>query len=126
MIDLLDALACFDLIDRIEGIVSAFIRSNWKRARRRGWIGILEEFAAFLTGANAPTISIDRAQMRGIDAERLLKRHGVPLFDRRVLDRTHVGACVPKRQEKWARWLIAAKERGYEPPVRHLPRRRKK
>jgi hypothetical protein len=105
--DLLDIPAYFDPIDRIEGLVSTFINADWAGTyRRRGGEGVLMEFVACLTSRNAPTIRISRySSWHGIDVERLLKRHGVKVWDRGLAG-DDLYFCVKRRQVKWAEYLL--------------------
>ena len=105
--DLLDIPAYFDLIDRIEGAVSTFLNADWQGARQRnGASGVVSEFAACLTSRNAPTIRVSRySHWRGIDVERLLKRHGVKIWDRGIAGDDFY-FCVKQRQVKWAEYLL--------------------
>jgi hypothetical protein len=127
---LVDLVAYFlDLVDKIEGFLFPFIHADWRKARRRGAWGIVCEIVACFTAGNTERIAITRPQyggaQTGTEAEALLRRHGVPIGGRGFFG-TRVFFSVPKRQARWAQWLIRAKsERGYEPPVRKMPRRRK-
>ena len=105
--NLLDILAYFDLIDRFEGVISTFLNADWEGAYRRdGLNGILAEFAACLTSRNSPTIRVSRySHWRGIDVERLLRRHGVKIWDRGIAGDDFY-FCVKQRQVKWAEYLL--------------------
>jgi hypothetical protein len=105
--DLLDTPAYFDLINRFEGVVSTFLNADWQGAyQREGVSGILAEFAACLTSSNAPMIRVSRySHWRGIDVERLLKRHGVKVWDRGISGDDFY-FCVKQRQVKWAEYLL--------------------
>jgi hypothetical protein len=105
--DLLDLPAYFDPIERLTGMVSTFLYADWKRSyRRAGWLGVMGEFAACLTSHNAPTFYIARSSSwRGIDIERLLKRHGVKIWDRGLAG-DHLYFCVKRRQARWAEYLL--------------------
>ncbi|HLF26135.1 MAG TPA: hypothetical protein VJG32_07355 [Anaerolineae bacterium] len=105
--DLLDLPAYFDPIDRIEGVVSTFLNADWAGAYRRdGVVGVILEFFACLTSHNAPTIRVSRySHWRGIDIERLLKRHGVKVWDRGLAG-DDLYFCVKRRQVRWAEYLL--------------------
>lgn len=105
--DLLDLPAYFDPIDRIEGVISTFRNADWDHAyEKRGVAGLIEEFFACLTSSNAPTIRVARgSHWRGIDIERLLKRHGVKVWDRGIAG-DDLYFCVKRRQVKWAEYLL--------------------
>ena len=104
-----DIPAYFDPINRLEGAVSTFINADWKGAyRKHGIAGLLSEFVACVTNANAPTIYIARdSGWRGIDVERLLKRHGVKVWDRGLAGEC-LYFCVKKRQVEVGRVRHAA------------------
>jgi hypothetical protein len=105
--DLLELVAHFDIISRIGGWVSTFLRADWKRARERGLLaGVAAEAGHCLTRSNAPLIHFVRnAGWTGIEVERLLKQYGVPVFDRNFTGET---LCfrVPLRQANWADYLL--------------------
>jgi hypothetical protein len=105
--DWLDFPAYFDPIDRIEGAISTFRNADWENAyRARGVAGLLEEFFACVTSYNAPAIRVARgSHWRGIDIERLLKRHGVKVWDRGIAG-DELYFCVKRRQIKWAEYLL--------------------
>lgn len=105
---LLDVLAYFDPIDRIEGLVSTFLNADWRGAyKRHGRLGVLREFIACIASHNCPTIYIARrSSWRGIDVERLLKRHGVKLWDRGLANRDELYFCVKRRQARWAEYVL--------------------
>jgi len=105
--NLFDLPAYFDFIDRIEGIVSTFLNADWAGAwRRRGAAGLLTEFIACLTAHNAPVIRVSRySPWRGIDIERLLRRHGVKVWDRGIAG-DDLYFCVKRRQARWAEYLL--------------------
>ncbi|MCS7061283.1 MAG: hypothetical protein RMN25_08950 [Anaerolineae bacterium] len=102
-----DLPAYFDVIDRLEGIVSTFLNADWAGAyRRRGIAGLFSECVACLTGYNAPTIYVSRnSDWRGIDIEHLLRRHGVKVWDRGILG-DELYFCVKRRQVKWAEYVL--------------------
>ena len=105
--DLLDIPAYFDPINRIEGVISTFLNADWEGAyRRHGAEGLLRELVACFTSHNAPTIRISRySSWRGIDVERLLRRHGVKVWDRGLAG-DDLYFCVKRRQVKWAEYLL--------------------
>ncbi len=107
MSDWLDFLAMMDLVDWVEGIVSTFRYTDWNGAFQRGGIpGVFNEFLASVGGANAWTLSIQRnAGWSGIDAERLLARHGVRVWGRWFIE-DNLLFCVKKRQARWAEYLL--------------------
>jgi hypothetical protein len=98
----------FDPIDRIEGVLLTFYYANWKKARKGGPLGILFEFLSAVVGYSAPTILIGRgSSWRGIDVERLLKRHGIKIWDRGIASQSALYFCVKRRQVGWAEYLLA-------------------
>ena len=105
--DLLDIPAYFDPIDRIEGAVSTFLNADWLGAyHTNGIAGVISEFVACVTSDNAPTIRVSRySHWRGIDVERLLKRHGVKVWDRGLAG-DDLYFCVKRRQVRWAEYLL--------------------
>ncbi len=141
--NLSDLPSYFDPISRIEGALSTFLNADWDGAfAKDGILGLLDEFLACLTSRNAPTIRVSRdSGWRGIDIERLLKRHGVKVWDRGLAG-DDLYFCVKQRQVGWAEYLLlragvpvtsALNEprnrdytRGYppgsEPPNRHTRR----
>ncbi len=104
---LLDEPAFFDPINRIEGVISTFRNADWDNAyRERGVAGVIAEFVACITSSNAPTITVARgSHWRGIDIERLLKRHGVKVWDRGIAG-DDLYFCVKRRQVEWAEYLL--------------------
>ncbi len=107
MSDWLDLIAQMDLIDWIEGIVSTYRYADWKGAyQRNGVSGVLAECLASVVGSNAWTLSIQRnAGWSGLDAEELLRRHGVPVWGRWFIQ-DNLLFCVKKRQARWAEYLL--------------------
>lgn len=105
--DLLDLSAYFDPIDRIEGALSTFRNADWKNAyEQRGVAGLIAEFVSCITSYSAPTICVARgSHWRSIDVERLLKRHGVKIWDRGIAG-DDLYFCVKRRQVKWAEYLL--------------------
>ncbi|MBN1889449.1 MAG: hypothetical protein JW850_15755 [Thermoflexales bacterium] len=106
--DWLDIPEYFDPINRIEGAVSTFLNADWYGAiERRGLVGgILFEFVACLTNYNAPTIRVARGDWRGIDIERLLRHHGVKVWDRGLANSDEIYFCVKRRQVRWADYVL--------------------
>jgi hypothetical protein len=107
MADPLELLAHLDVISRVEGFVSGFLNADWHGALRRGGpLGLIDEFAASLTGRNAWRFYVPRdCGWSGIEMERLLKRHGVKIWDRGF---THdcLTFRVKLRQANWAEYLL--------------------
>ena len=105
--DILDIPEYFDPINRIEGAVSTFLNADWAGAyHRNGVAGVIVEFFACLNAYNAPTIRVSRySHWRGIDIERLLRRHGVKVWDRGIAG-DDLYFCVKRRQVKWAEYLL--------------------
>lgn len=105
--DWLNALTSFDPINRAEGVVSTFLNADWGGAYERGGLfGLLDEFLACVTSRNAPTIRVSRrSHWRGIDIERMLRRHGVKIWDRGVSG-DELYFCVKLRQVKWAEYVL--------------------
>jgi len=104
--DLGDFLAKFDIISRIEGWVSTFLRADWQRARRHGVTGVAGELGRCLTRSNAPAIHLKRnAGWAGIQVERLLASYGVRIFDR-SFTKDVLRFRVAARQHEWADYLL--------------------
>ena len=105
--DILEALEYIDLIDRVEGVFSTFLNADWEGAYQRdGIYGVIDEILACLTSHNAPLIRVARhSHWRGIDIERLLKRHGVKVWDRGI-QADDLYFRVKRRQVKWAEYLL--------------------
>lgn len=105
--DYLDIPAYIDLIDRVEGVVSTFINADWSGAyRAHGLDGILAEIVACLTSNNVVVMRVSRfSSWSGIQIERLLYRHGVKLWDRR-LSGDELCFAVKRRQAVWAEYLL--------------------
>lgn len=102
-----DLPAQLDLIDRIEGIVSTFMNADWAGARKRdGIVGVINECIDCLTFANAPTVLVSRdSSWSGLEIERLLRRHGVKVWNRGVLGDS-LYFCIKRRQARWAEYLL--------------------
>lgn len=96
-----------DWIDRIEGVVSTFINADWAGAHRRnGALGLIHEFIDCLAFANAPTVLVSReSSWSGLEIERLLRRHGVKVWNRGILADS-LYFCVKRRQARWAEYLL--------------------
>ena len=107
MDDLLELLAHLDLIDRIEGFISTFINADWRGAyERHSVLGLVGEFLASLLGLNRRRFYIPRnCGWRGIDIERLLRRHGVKTWGR-GFTRDSLYFYVKLRQANWAEYLL--------------------
>jgi len=105
--DLLDIPEYFDPINRVEGAISTFLNADWLGAyHRNGIAGLISEFLACVTSYNAPTIRVSRhSHWRGIDIERLLRRHGVRVWDRGLAG-NDLYFCVKRRQLKWAEYVL--------------------
>ena len=102
-----DIPAYFDPIDRIEGVIYTFLNADWDGAyRRSGIAGLAAELLSCLISHNAPTILVSRySGWRCIDIERLLKRHGVKVWDRSLAG-DNLAFSVKRRQVKWAEYLL--------------------
>ena len=98
-----------DLIDRVEGVISTWRRADWKRAKRRGVTGTIRESVASLTGYNAPLMRVSHYNVTtswsGIKIERLLKRHGIRIWDRGVSD-DDLYFRVERRQQRWSEYIL--------------------
>ncbi len=105
--DLLDIPEYFDPINRIEGAISTFLNADWEGSyKREGFLGLLLELLDCVISENAPTIYVSRdTHWRGIDIERLLKRHGVKVWDRGLAG-NDIYFCVKRRQVRWAEYLL--------------------
>lgn len=97
-----------DLIDRFEGIIFNWKNAPWRRSwRERGVPGVLLTFLSCLTEHNVVWMHVSRYNVRGIDIERMLRRHGVKLGDRSVSSDGHgLTFNVKRRQEGWCRYLL--------------------
>ncbi len=106
--DLLDIPAYFDPIDRVEGVLCTFYYADWARAaRQRGAIGVAFELISAIAGYCAPTITFRRgAGWSGLEIEKLLRRHGVKIWDRGIADSHTLYFCVKRRQVAWAEYLL--------------------
>ena len=102
-----DVLDKLDLIDRIEGVISTFLNADWFGAySRNGPYGIISEFLDCLTAQNAPLIRVSRESiLSGVKIEKLLKRHGVKVWNRGVTGDT-LYFRVKLRQVEWAEYLL--------------------
>jgi len=107
MADLLELVAHLDAIDRIEGLVSSFLNADWQGAYQRDNVaGLAGEFAASLTGRNTWQFYVPRdCGWSGIEMERLLRRHGVKIWDRNFT-RDCLMFRVKRRQANWAEYLL--------------------
>lgn len=103
----LELLAHMDLIDRVEGLISTFVNADWQGAFERGGLpGLIGETAASLTGRNTWHFYVPRdCGWSGVEMERLLRRHGVKIWDRGF---THdcLTFRVKRRQANWAEYLL--------------------
>jgi hypothetical protein len=102
-----DFLAVFDVIDRIEGIVSSFLYADWRNAyRRAGVAGVSGELARTFVGANRRKFWVPRdAGWSGVDIERFLRKYGVAIWDRGFVGNDYF-FCVKERQANWAEYLL--------------------
>jgi hypothetical protein len=101
-----DFIALFDVIDRVEGVVSSFIHADWKGASSKGPAGITSELGRTLTGANRWRIWVDRrAGWSGVEIERFLRKYGVVIWDRGFVGDSYF-FCVKERQANWAEYLL--------------------
>jgi hypothetical protein len=107
MADPLEFLAHLDVISRIEGFVSGFLNADWHGAwRRAGLVGLAGQFAASASGRNAWRFHVPRnCGWSGIEMERLLRRHGVMIWDRGFTPDC-LTFCVKLRQANWAEYLL--------------------
>ena len=107
MVDFQDLLSHMDLIDRIEGCVSTFTNADWRGAfQRDGVPGLVGEALATLSSRNTWHFSVPRdCGWSGVDMERLLKRHGVQIWDR-GFTRDTLTFRVKRRQANWAEYLL--------------------
>jgi hypothetical protein len=105
--DLNDVPAAVDQLDRIEGIISTLFNADWAGAfQRNGLNGLITEFIDCLIGSNAPTVQVSRySSWSGIQIERLLKRHGVVIWDRGFVGE-NLYFRVKRRQVVWAEYLL--------------------
>jgi hypothetical protein len=110
MTDFLELLAHLDVISRIEGFVSGFLNADWHGAFQRGGLtSLVDECAASLVGRNAWRFYVPRdCGWSGIEMERLLKRHGVKVWDR-GFTRECLTFRVKRRQANWAEYLLRRK-----------------
>jgi hypothetical protein len=101
-----DFLAAFDIIDRVEGIVSSFVHADWKRASRNGPAGITAELGRTIAGANRWRIWVDRRSgWSGVEIERFLRKYGVAVWDRGFVGDNYYFS-VKERQANWAEYLL--------------------
>jgi hypothetical protein len=142
--------ACFwNPIERTLGVIFAFMHTDWRRAyAKRGAFGVVIEFLRFVFSRNMTQHEFRRGATSGAEMEAMLGRHGVPLGDRDFgKDEKHLSFITKATQARWAEYLMmrhgmnvtsrvdsrnqewadrARARLGNEPPVRHLPRRRRR
>jgi hypothetical protein len=106
--NIIDTLAYFDPVDRIEGVAFTFWNAEWRKAyRRRGVVGIVIEFWRCVFSRNTTEHELKRGSISGADIEAMLKRHGVKLGDRSFgRDNQHLSFVTKKRQARWAEYLM--------------------
>jgi hypothetical protein len=104
-VSLLDLVAFFDPIDRLEGLICTFYFADWKNAQ--GPWGLLRELLSVATGRSAPIIEFRRGEWSGLEVEKLLARHGVKVFDRGMATSDTLYFRVKRRQLGWAEYLLA-------------------
>lgn len=107
MSDLLDVLGMFDVINRVEGIVSSFIHADWNGALRKGGaFGVAGELMSTAAGGNRWKIWVSRLDgWNGVEIERYLRKYGVVIWDRGFLGDDYYFS-VKKRQANWAEYLL--------------------
>ncbi len=103
----LDLMDMFNLVDRLEGLMSSLINADWKNASRRsGGAGVVTELGRTLVGANTWSFSIPRdAGWTGTSIEQFLKHYGIKVWGRRVTSQ-HFHFSVEERQANWAEYLL--------------------
>lgn len=103
----LELLSYLDAVNRIEGVISTFLNADWDGAvRRDGVPGLFGELGACITGQNSWIIYVPcDSGWRGIEIERLLRRHGVTIWDR-GFTRHCITFRVKRRQANWAEYLL--------------------
>ncbi len=118
MPDLLELLATFDVLDRLDEILSTFRYADWRGAYDRAGIsGVVREFWASLAAWNCWTIFVHRrAGWSGVELEQFLRRYGVRIWGR-GFSGDHFCFRVKQRQARWAEYLLL--RRGI--PVTSVP-----
>lgn len=113
-----DFLDVFNLIDRVEGIVSSVAHFDKRRAMAGPpLLGLGVEFAASASGLATWTFHVRRdCGWSGGDVERLLNHYAVPVWGRRVTGE-HFILSVPRRQANWAEYLILRRGMSLEGPL---------
>ena len=118
MPDLIELLAHFDLLDRMDEFLSTFRYADWRGAyARAGVVGIINEFFASLAAINCWTIFVSRRTgWSGEEIEQFLHRYGVRVWGR-GFSGDHYCFRVKRRQACWAEYLLT--RRGI--PVTSVP-----
>lgn len=96
-------------IELVLGAFWGFVHSDWKLAyKKRGIAGLVVEFFRYVTSDNMAEMKFDRYSIwSGWAQEKLLKRHGIPLWDRHLEDHGRTWAySIKKRHQKWAQYLL--------------------
>jgi len=91
------------------GVFWGFAHSDWRGAyKKHGAAGLVGEFFRYVSGTNIATIQIDRySSWSGWAQEKLLKRHGVHLWDRRLTDFGRAWQySIKLRQQNWAHYIL--------------------
>jgi hypothetical protein len=104
---ILDLLSKLNWIDRLEGLISTIVNADWRGTHRTpGPSGTIIEVVDTVTYQNAPMIRVSKfSSWSGLEIERLLRRHGVKLWDRGVTSQ-EIFFRVKRRQVKWAEYLL--------------------
>ncbi len=102
-----DFLDAFNLIDRIEGMISSVIHADWRNAaQREGPLGIATELGRTAFGANSWTFRVPLdSEWSGGEIERFLKHYHIIVWGRRITG-SHAIFSVKGRQAVWAEYLL--------------------
>ncbi len=101
-----DLLGPLNIIDRMEGLVSAIRYGNYRRARRHGAVGVSAELVRSVFGVNTARFALIRDGDHSlVEVEKLLKRYGIPVFGR-THDSENMYFSVKKRQARWAEYIM--------------------
>lgn len=102
-----DFLDAFNLIDRVEGLISSVIHADWRGATRRsGPLGLVTEVGRTAFGANSWTFRVPlESDWSGSEIERFLKHYGIIIWGRRITG-SHAIFSVKGRQAVWAEYLL--------------------
>ena len=116
--DLIELLANFDLLDRMNEFLSTLCCADWRGAYdRAGMAGVVREFFASVAAINCWTLFVSRrADWSGLEIEQFLRRYGVRVWGR-GFSGDHFYFRVKHPQARWVEYLLL--RRGM--PVTSIP-----